>query len=241
MRLGIEYLNCIITPPRNYYMKLFKHQHWHLLSLLILLVCIYFCIKNNPSFLFGELFGINTSYWLVLAIFIPITHQVYVLLNWRLELFHQSLSKRFGSSAFLLFKIGFGVLFFSRLVSIILLAYSNENTLLINEHLSFALAAILFIPVLYLFYSVKKYFGIDRAFGIDHFQPEIFKNTPFVRQGIFKYTSNAMYVFGLLVLWIPGLLLMSKAALLAACFNHLYIWVHYYFTELPNMKVIYDK
>ena len=62
-----------------------------------------------------------------------------------------------------------------------------------------------------------------------------------VNKGIFKYTSNAMYIYGLLALWIPGILLQSKAALLMAFFHHIYIWVHYYFTELPDMKMIYQN
>jgi hypothetical protein len=56
---------------------------------------------------------------------------------------------------------------------------------------------------------------------------------------MFKYSSNAMYTFGFLILWVPGLLLLSKAAILAGLFNHVYIWVHYFFTEAPDMKVIY--
>jgi len=51
-----------------------------------------------------------------------------------------------------------------------------------------------------------------------------------------------MYVFGFLVLWIPGFVMFSKAALLVALFNQIYIWVHYYFTELPDINFIYgDK
>ncbi len=73
------------------------------------------------------------------------------------------------------------------------------------------------------FYSIRKYFGFDRAIGIDHFYPEKFKKEKMVNQGIFKYTANGMYVFGLLILWIPGILYQSKAALLIALFNHLYI------------------
>ncbi len=60
-----------------------------------------------------------------------------------------------------------------------------------------------------------------------------------VREGIFKYSDNAMYVFGFMALWVPGIILQSKAALLLALFNHLYIWVHFYCTELPDMKIIY--
>jgi len=92
----------------------------------------------------------------------------------------------------------------------------------------------------YLFYSVRTYFGFNRAYGIDHFD-ESYRHLPFVREGIFKYTSNAMYTFGFLVLWVPGLIFFSKAALLAACFNHVYIWVHYYTTELPDIRYIYGS
>ena len=60
-----------------------------------------------------------------------------------------------------------------------------------------------------------------------------------MKKGIFKYTDNGMYVFGLMILYLPGLLLLSKAAILAALFNHVYIWVHYYFTERPDMQEIY--
>jgi len=157
-----------------------------------------------------------------------------------LELFYNSISKVFGENGFLFFKIGFAILFVSRLLTIILLAISNANTLQINHIFAYAIASLLFFPCVYLFYSVKKYFGIDRAFGNDHFYPNELKNEPFVKKGIFKYTSNSMYVFGFLILYIPGLLLLSKAALLVAVFNHIYIWVHYYFTELPDIKVIYE-
>ena len=88
------------------------------------------------------------------------------------------------------------------------------------------------------YYSVLKYFTLRRALGIDHFDAT-YRNAPLVRQGMFRYSRNAMYVFGIAILWLPGLLLASKAALLAALFNHLYIWVHYYTVELPDMRTIY--
>lgn len=220
-------------------MNLFKQQHWHFITLLILLASIYFCVENSSNLLQGELFEISTSIWFSLAIAAPILHQIYVLVCWRLELFHKSISKKIGANGFKLFKIGFAILIFSRLLTIILLAISNAGSLNINATFAYILAGLFFIPAVYLFYSVKKYFGMDRAFGIDHFYPEKFKNMPFVKKGIFKYTSNGMYIYGMLMLWIPGLLLLSKAAILVALFNHVYIWVHYYFTELPDIKVIY--
>jgi len=33
----------------------------------------------------------------------------------------------------------------------------------------------------------------------------------------------------------------SIAALCVALFNHMYIWVHYYSTEFPDMKRIYGE
>lgn len=209
--------------------------------MLVLLTSIYFYANNtDPSLLKGELWGIDTSTWFLLALLSPIIHQIYVLVCWRLELFYNSISKVFGANGFRLYKIGFAVLIFSRLLTIILLAISSANTININHAFAYIIAAILLIPSVYLFYSVKKYFGIDRAFGIDHFHPERLKNEPFVKKGIFKYTSNGMYIYGFLILWIPGLLLLSKAALLVALFNHIYIWVHFYFTELPDIKTIYE-
>jgi hypothetical protein len=50
-----------------------------------------------------------------------------------------------------------------------------------------------------------------------------------------------MYKFGFLFIWIPGLLLLSKPAIIVALFQHIYIWVHFYFTELPDMKNIYSQ
>ena len=58
--------------------------------------------------------------------------------------------------------------------------------------------------------------------------------------GIFRLTGNAMYVFGFFVLWTPGLFFLSQAALLAAAFNHLYIWVHYYCTS-ADIRHIYGQ
>jgi hypothetical protein len=224
-------------------MKIFKNQFWHLLSLAILLpVLIVFINKNEVDILYGGLWHVETYIWLIAAILAPIAHQIYVLVCWRAELYYQSITKLFGrKTGFTLYKIGFIILILLRVVTIVILAISNEGTLYINPIFSYSLAVLFALPVIYLFFSVFKFFGIDRAFGIDHFEPEISNTLGMVKEGIFKYTSNGMYVVGFLILWIPGLIFLSKAALLAALFNHIYIWVHYYFTELPDMKFIYRK
>lgn len=220
-------------------MKIFKHQLWHLLILTALLCGLYFYSKSNFAFFEGSLWGISSLNWYGFAILSPIIHQIYVLLCWRSELHFKSISNLFGDFGFPLYKIGFAILIFSRMILIILLAISYRDTLNMNPAFAYILSGILFIPAAYLFYSVKRYFGIDRAFGLDHFKPEEVKKMPFPNQGIFKYTSNGMYIYGFLILYIPGLLLQSEAAIIIAFFNHLYIWVHYFFTEKPDMKEIY--
>jgi len=221
--------------------NLFKYQLWHLVLLVILLFGIYSICENDPSFIAGELYEIDTQVWFLLAILSPIIHQIYVLLAWRLELYYNQISKWFGDNGFKLFAVGFALLFVSRLITILLLAVSNTGTFYIRPLYSLVLAGLFLIPSIYLFYSVRKYFGINRAFGIDHFNPKQYKNEPFIKKGIFRVTSNAMYVFGFFVLYIPGIILQSKAALAVALFNHVYIWVHYYFTERPDMKTIYGE
>ena len=61
-----------------------------------------------------------------------------------------------------------------------------------------------------------------------------------ILKGIFRFTRNGMYVYGFLILWVPALWWASVAALTAALFNHLYIWVHYFATEKPDMARIYS-
>jgi len=224
-------------------MKIWKHQFWHILLLTIMLIVIYYLIGRDTELLKGSLWNIPTKSWFILAILFPIIHQGYVLICWRTELYFKSLTNFFGKKAFSVYKIFFVLLILSRPISITLLAIANANanTVQVNTVFSWLLSFILLFPFIYLIYSIRMYFGYDRAFGIDHFYPEEYKNKPFIKEGIFKYTPNAMYIFGFFMLWIPGILLQSKAAFLVALFNHLYIWVHYYFTELPDIKVIYNK
>jgi hypothetical protein len=126
----------------------------------------------------------------------------------------------------------------ARFLSIWALGISNGGSLEANQTVLNLIAVFILIPASYTYYSVKKYFTIARAMGIDHFDPSYGKKG-FVRGGIFKYTRNGMYTFGLLFVWLPGLLFASKAALAVALFSHLYIWVHYYTLEKPDIRRIY--
>ena len=215
---------------------MFEKQGWHFLSLVVLLAGV--AVIAQGTALRGQLWGINTQVWLWIAIAVPVIHQIFVWAFWRLELHHGLITGWFGDKGFSFYKIGFTILFAARPISILLLGISNSNTLTCPPALMYAVAVILLIPGAYTMYSVIHYFGMDRAYGIDHFDPS-YRDKPFVKQGMFKYTDNAMYKFGFLILWSIALFTLSKAALLTAAFNHLYIWVHFYFTELPDIRRIY--
>lgn len=217
-------------------LTLFTRQLQHVLALCLLLAALWFFLDEMA--LRGAWLGLTTPIWLLIAILVPIAHQLYVWYIWRQQLLFGNIAKWWGANGFFIYTIGFTILFVSRLLVIIGLAVANRNTLAMPPLLAYGVAVLCLLPALYLFYSVRTYFGFKRAYGIDHFDPS-YRTMPFVRGGIFRFTSNAMYVFGFLILWVPGFLLLSKAALLAAAFNHLYIWVHYYCTELPDIRYIY--
>jgi Phospholipid methyltransferase len=217
-------------------MLIFERQIHHLILLILLLIGI-------KSFLSGRLIegsflNVETSTWILLAIITPILHQVYVWFVWRTELHYSLLTKWFGKNAFIFYSTGFTILFVLRSLFVIALAISNKNSINFNPTISVILSVLLLIPAIYLFYSVKKYFGFKRAFGIDHFDSS-YGNLPFVRKGIFRFTDNAMYVYGFFIIWVPGIIFHSGAAILVALFSHIYIWVHYYCTELPDIRRIY--
>ncbi len=221
-------------------MKLFERQIWHVLALIFLISGIIYLIQIDKKILSGSLWNIPTKTWLVIALAIPIVHQLYVLLCWRLELYYKLLTKEIGQEAFKIYKAGFFILFFGRMIFILLLSESNKNTFELDSFFKYAISGVISILVFYAFYSVNKYFGIDRAAGSDHFDLNVSK-APFVKKGVFKYTNNGMYTVAFMIVYLPGLLFQSRASLLVAVFSHIYIWVHYYCTELPDIRAIYKN
>ncbi len=217
-------------------MKIFEKQILHYILLTILLIGVFF-ISRYEGFLTGQFLKISTQTWLILSIAAAILHQFYVWLCWRTELYYSLITRLLGKNGFIYYSIGFTVLAALRFVFLIGLAIANRNSLEVNQTLLNTITFIILVLALYVLYSVAKYFTFARAMGADHFD-ESFRNKPLVRKGIFRWTRNGMYNFGIPVVWIPGLLLASKAAMLAALFTHLYIWVHYYSVELPDMKRI---
>ena len=216
---------------------LLERQHIHLGILAVLLAGISIVVKTG-KLMDGQILGIDTVTWFVLAIAIAVLHQVYVLFCWRVQLHYSLITRLFGWNGFTYYSTGFFILAILRIIFVILLAVSSRNTLPVDQFILNIMALAVTLPAVYLFYSIGRFFPYNRAVGIDHFDMS-YRNKPFVKKGIFKYFKNPMYIFGIAILLIPGLLYSSGAALLVALFSQVYIWVHYYTTERPDMKRIY--
>jgi hypothetical protein len=218
---------------------IFEKQWLHLLLLAALITGLVW-LSRAGSLHSGNLWGVTTMQWLQLAVATALAHQVLVWFCWRTQLHCSLMTRLLGDTGFAVYAVLFSVLGVARVAAVFLLAVANRDTFPLDLLVLRVLALLAAIPAGYLFYSVKVHFGFRRAFGIDHFDAA-YRSMPFVEKGIFRFTSNGMYTFGFLLLWIPGLWYASTAALCAALFNHLYIWVHYYCTELPDIRRIYEK
>ena len=219
--------------------KIFEKQLLHLIYLILSGIGLY-RLSFIKGFGDGSLWGIDTLHWLYLLLGTTVIHQVYIWFCWRSELYYGLLSRWFGKKAFTVYAVIFFILIIARPILITFLAISNRGTFALNRTLGMYAAFILTVPCVYLFYSVGRYFGFQRASGIDHFDVSC-RGKSLVKKGIYRYTNNGMYIFGLLILWIPSILLFSITAVAAALFSHLYVWVHYFCTEKPDMEFIYGS
>ena len=219
--------------------KILEKQGYHLMAGFVLGGGVW--LAAGTLDLSGSFLGLSARAWLALAVILPMIHQLYVVLLWRGELHYLWLSNALGEKAFQVWAAGFMILFLTRPVTILFLGIADRGSLPIPLWLNIPLVVACSLICLYMAYSFVKYFGAKRALGMDHFQPDLYREQPFVREGIFKWSSNAMYTYAFLGLWLIGLLFQSRIALLGALFNHLFIWAHYYFTELPDMDAIYGK
>jgi hypothetical protein len=172
-------------------------------------------------------------FWCSIAI--PILHQVFVWLTWRFELLSASISKTIGFQVYLVF---FFLLFGGRFISVFWLAYLDQGSLGLSVYPRAIIATIALLLGLYTMYSVKRYFGMARAAGADHFNKR-YRSMPLVKEGIFRFTSNAMYVYAFLIFWAIAVGFNSAAAFAVVAFSHAYIWVHFYSTEKPDMDFLY--
>ncbi|NKB36886.1 MAG: hypothetical protein GKR93_06900 [Gammaproteobacteria bacterium] len=217
----------MIAESSNNPPDIWKGQSLHALCLLTLLLVLYYgwAYLGYPD---------PAYFWV--AAFIPILHQVFVWVSWRRRL---ASSDSASALEFRIYLIIFFLLFASRFVSLFALGWMDGGSLHLSATSQFILIAILLFPGLYAAYSVARYFGMARAAGADHFDPR-YRDMPFVKAGIFRFTNNGMYFYAFLLFWAVATGLNSSAALIVAAFSHAYIWVHFFATEKPDIKYLYS-
>jgi hypothetical protein len=175
------------------------------------------------------------EFWI--AVCFPIVHQIFVWLAWRLELLFSSTSNTIGFRGYVAL---FFLLFGGRFVSLLVLAWMDRGSLQLQSFPQTVVTGILTLLGIYAMYSVMRFFGMARAAGADHFDPR-YRSMPLVKEGIFRFTSNGMYLYAFLLFWAIAVGFNSSAGLAVAAFSHAYIWLHFYATEKPDMDFLYSS
>jgi len=192
----------------------FKHQIWHIGGLIVLYyVALQMVDFETDSNVF---LGICAKSWFLFSMLTPLLHQGYVWLCWRSELCWQTISKTIGFKFYVIIFFILGIL---RLSSIGL-CFADYGTWYTPGWIALTISVLIFIPFVYTLYSIKKYFGFMRATGIDHFDPS-YKDIPFERRGIFKWSSNAMYTFAVAVFFGFAISSGSKAMFIFAVYTYI--------------------
>ena len=212
----------------------FKNQIWHIGGLLLLFYLGNQIVdfENNPNIFLG----ISVKNWFLFSMMTPLLHQSYVWLCWRSELCWKTISTTIGFKAY---AVIFIIIMMSRLFSIGL-CFADYGSWFNPGWIAWGISVLIFIPFIYTIYSVKKYFGFMRATGIDHFDLN-YKNIPFEKRGIFKWSSNAMYTFAIAVFFGFAISAGSKAMFVYAVYTYIGGWLHYFCTEKEDFKVIYGN
>ena len=212
----------------------FKHQIWHLGGTIVLFYIGAQLVDLNGNT--NTFLGISALGWFMIAMSIPIIHQAYVWVCWRSELCWKTISKTIGFKAY---AIIFFILGLSRF-SAIVLCFVDYGSLYKPGILAWVISIIFFIPGIYTMYSVKKYFGFLRAAGADHFDPK-YRDMPFEKRGIFKWSPNAMYVFAIGIPFTFAVATGSQSMFVVATYTYISVWLHYFCTEREDFKIIYGN
>jgi len=218
--------------------NIFEKQDWHFVLMALLVVSVNAVMDRFPFYFLGESWGLHAGTWLWIGIIAAILHQLYVMLIWRTQLETRWLTVNLPRIGYIAYYIDYTMMLVARLGAIILTATANREILIIPETARWVTVLALVVPCIWLLYSIARHYSFKRLAGADHFEPG-YRDRSWTRKGIFRFVPNAVYVFGPLAFYIPGILMASPASLLLALFNHIYVWIHYYCTELPDLRRIY--
>lgn len=217
--------------------KVLYRQGYHLLAYVLLGALLYWIALQFPE-RDNRARNLSAFEWIAVSWILAGLFQSWIMLFWRLELYHGAISRRLGKAGFTVFRAGFITLGSLRFLTLIPIAALSAAPGSMPGYLTVPLIVVTTPFILWGLYSVFFYFGANRAFGADHFDPA-YRNGTLETRGIFKYIPNSMYTVVLLALYHPGLFFHSPLGLFAAAAHHALVWTHYYCTEKPDMRFIY--
>ena len=209
------------TPPG---LRVGQSLHFVGLAILLALTWLAWTFLGQP---------LQAVFWISVAF--PVMHQVFVWVAWRLELQSFAISKTIGFQGYL---VTFFLLFIGRFVSLVTVAWLDRDSLNLAFVPQAVITAIFALLGIYALYSVRRYFGMARAAGADHFEQR-YRNLPLIKDGIFRFTDNGMYLYAFFLFWSIAVGFNSAGAIIIAAFSHAYIWIHFYATEKPDMNFLY--
>ncbi|WP_254766649.1 methyltransferase [Salinilacihabitans rarus] len=191
-----------------------------------------------PGFTGGSWLGLTAAGWFRATVGLCVLHQCYGWLAFRGQLGWGLFTRLFGRHDLTVHAALFTPLLLARPVVVLGAGLASPLTLALPRWAELGLGLALLVPAAYTGWSVRRYFGFERALGGDHFR-ERYRKLPLVEDGAFRWTPNAMYAFAFLGLWSLALLLGSHVALVCALFQHAFVWAHYVGTERPDFELVY--
>lgn len=196
-------------------------------TLLLTMFCLLLLLGVHPAPAWGTLVT-------------ALLHQGLVVVVWRRVLFHPISNPARRRVVVRTFGIVFFLLFAARLIVTILASRGNAGSLGWSPLVRYPLIAAILILGGWALYSVFRYFGVYRALGADHFDPR-YRKLPFEHRGIYRYTSNGMYTFAVLLFLLPGLFFNAYDGLLIGLYQYGATWVHYHATEKPDLAFMHGE
>ncbi len=220
--------------------NIFEKQDWHFALLALLVVSVNAIMVLYPLSFTGVFWGLSTGTWLWIGVFTAILHQIYIMLIWRIQLETRWLTTNLPRLGFIAYLIDYTLMLAARTGAIILVAAANREVIFIPDSFRWVGSIILGIVFTWLTYSVTKSSSYKDLAGAVFFESKD-PNHCGIQKNISAVVPGAVYIFGPLSFYIPGLVLASPASLLLALFNHIYIWIHYCYTEAPSLKRVYSS
>lgn len=217
--------------------KALAYQGYHLAVYALVGALLYVAVRACPEGQ-GKAWGATTGHLIALSWLFVGLMQLWIAAGWRLELHFGALHAWFGRSAFGVFRAGFVLFAVPRLALLVPIAASSPGTLAMPLPLRVALVVVTTPFILWGVYSFVRYFGVDRIFGADHFDPA-YRSASLETRGIFAYVGNAGYAVVLTLIYHPALFFDSWLGLLTAAAHHALVWISYFCTEKPDMREIY--